>query len=577
MPVTPGVFSNTNGRQFIQKLTADLQSMLISTVFGSGRAMPDISPTAFLVDQCERIYVCGWGGTNNTPNGGNVGGMITTANALQRTTDNNDFYLIQLAPYATAVEYATYFGGTGSSGEHVDGGTSRFDRRGFVYQAVCGGCGGSSSFPIPPGAGSFSATNRAFNCNNAAFKIDFGINAAVAGPNQNVCANGAAVQLTGSPAGGTWTGTGVTGSVSTGYSFTPSAALIGTHTLTYSVASTGTCVTTSVLNMTVRPVTPVTFNLPAATCPNSSPIQLTATPAGGTFSGPGVSGNLFTPSAAGVGSHNITYTLPAEQCGSATQRIIVNALPQVVAGPDTALCAFQRTPYQLRGFSPVGGTWSGTGCTPGGFFTPPTNASGPIMLTYSYTDGNSCTQTAQRRIMLVPDNSTNRPLELPQCQVKPRPTEGIPLYTGLAPFTHTFNHDLLFASTYSWDFGDGNTSTEQFPTHTFDKPGTYLVKFTARYNSTCQANTQFAPVYVGNPYIPNIITPNGDSLNDVFEQRLSCLPVRIQVFSRWGNLVYETQDYRNNWGGGTLPNGIYYYHLLDVEGRKAKGWLEIQR
>ena len=43
--------------------------------------------------------------------------------------------------------YGTYFGGlSANSEEHVDGGTSRFDRNGIVYQSVCGGCGGYSDF-----------------------------------------------------------------------------------------------------------------------------------------------------------------------------------------------------------------------------------------------------------------------------------------------------------------------------------------------------------------------------------------------------------------------------------------------
>ncbi|GAB3830811.1 DUF7948 domain-containing protein [Hymenobacter jeollabukensis] len=585
-PIVGNVYSSANGRQFVNKLAPDLGSAVLSTAFGTGRSNPDISPTAFLVDQCERIYICGWGGDINGGSYGNedTRGLITTSNAIQRTTDGNDFYLMQLAPYATTLEYATYFGGSGE--EHVDGGTSRFDRRGFVYQAVCGGCGGSSSFPIPPGAGSYSTRNGASNCNNAAFKIDFGMNVAVAGPNQSVCVDAGSMRLGGSPAGGTWAGTGVTGSVAAGYTFAPGTAAVGTHQLTYTVASTGTCVTTSTLNMTVLPITPVTFALPPQICLYEAPIRLTATVVGGTWSGPGVTGDQFNPQAAGPGTHTITYNLPALQCGSASQRILVNNVPVVVAGRDTALCSFQRSGYRLQG-SPAGGTWSGPGCTPDGQYTPVPGSSGPVMLTYTYRATTGCLNASQLRVMLVPEDRTNQVLELPTCPLKPRPGEDMPFYTGMAPFTHTFNHDLLFANRYEWNFGDAERSdivqsTEQFPTHVYAKPGKYQVKFTAYYNSSCSSTTRFAPVYVGDPFIPNIITPNGDGQNDTFEQRLSCLPVTIKVFSRWGNQVYETQNYQNDWagglkGGGNLPDGIYYYHLVDTEGRTAKGWLEIRR
>ncbi|GAA4382579.1 hypothetical protein GCM10023186_23050 [Hymenobacter koreensis] len=580
MPITPGAFGNPNAKQFIQKLNPSLSTLELSTVIGTGRPGADFSPTAFLVDQCERVYVCGWGG------GPNVGmpysnestfGLATTPNAFQRTTDGGDFYLVQFAPYLTSIQYATFFGSSnsGDAGDHVDGGTSRFDRRGYVYQAVCGGCRGSSNFPVP--ANTYTNRNGSSNCNNASFKIDFGIDAALAGPNQRVCADAAPIRLGGLPSGGTWAGPGVTGSVAAGFTFTPTPALVGAQRLTYSVASTGTCVTTSPLTMTVLPITPVVFTPLPLACTNDGPVTLSATPAGGTFSGPGVQGNTFSPSTAGLGTHTITYRLPADQCGVATQQVVVRAAPSVEAGRDTALCSFQRTPYQLTGFSPANGRWSGPGCTPSGLFTPPPNGSGRITLRYTYTAPSGCSALDSVHVVLVPDNRTNQPLTLPECLVRPRPQDGIPNYTGLAPFTHTFQHDLLFASRYEWDFGDGGNSTEQFPTHVFTKKGTYLVRLTAYYNSTCQANSVFLPVYVGDPFIPNIITPNGDNVNDVFEQRLSCLPVELKVFSKWGNQVFESKDYRSNWGGSGLPAGVYYYTLRDTEGRKAKGWVEIMR
>jgi hypothetical protein len=60
MPVTPGVYSNAGGSQFITKMNNSLSSIIYSTVFGNGSKAPTISPTAFLVDNCENIYVSGW-------------------------------------------------------------------------------------------------------------------------------------------------------------------------------------------------------------------------------------------------------------------------------------------------------------------------------------------------------------------------------------------------------------------------------------------------------------------------------------------------------------------------------------
>jgi gliding motility-associated-like protein len=157
--------------QFIAKLDASLSTLLISSRFGQGDGSPDISPTAFLVDYCDKIYVSGWG---SAIQGGTLGttGLAVTPNGFQTNTDGNDFYLAVFDIDLSALFYATFFGGA-SAGEHVDGGTSRFDRRGRVYQSVCAGCGGFSDFPIEPNPGAWSATNNSGFCNNAVFKFDF--------------------------------------------------------------------------------------------------------------------------------------------------------------------------------------------------------------------------------------------------------------------------------------------------------------------------------------------------------------------------------------------------------------------
>lgn len=185
MPVTPGVYRNANGGQFLQKFSADLSTLSFSTVFGSGSTtglvMPNISPTAFLVNDCNNIYMAGWGGfVNSNSNTGfwpsSTHGMPVTSDAYQKTTTGSDFYFMVLNGDASTLVYATYLGGN-SSKTHVDGGTSRFDKYGIVYHAVCSGCvfgneagGSTSDFPTTPNA--HSRLNRSANCNNAAFKFD---------------------------------------------------------------------------------------------------------------------------------------------------------------------------------------------------------------------------------------------------------------------------------------------------------------------------------------------------------------------------------------------------------------------
>ena len=417
-PTTPGLYTTPNGRQFIHKLDADLSTTQLATVFGSGRTTIDIDPTAFLVDRCDRVYVCGWGGFLNQGYGsepylnlnGTTAGLPVTPGAVQPTTDANDFYLAQFSAGLSSLAYATYYGANGGSGDHVDGGTARFDPRGVVYQAVCS-CGAGSGFPVPPGAHTYSTINPSANCNNAAFVFNFEPSIANAGNDQTVCATAGPQALAGSPDGGLWSGPGVTGSAATGFVFTPSVALLGVQTLTYTVLSTGLCTTTGTRRITVTAPPTVTFALlaqtsyclPSAGSPALSTVRLTGTPAGGTFSGPGVSGNVasgfvFAPGTVSLGTFQLVYSLTVGGCtAQAAQTVTISNAAN--AGADQAVCA-TAGPQTLVG-SPSGGQWSGPGVTgspaTGFVFTPAVALAG--MNTLTYTVGSNCSGT--RRIAVT--------------------------------------------------------------------------------------------------------------------------------------------------------------------------------
>jgi gliding motility-associated-like protein len=171
--------ANPNGSSFIVRFTPDLSATEFVTRVGAN--IPngvDISPTAFLVSDCGEIYLCGWGGDTNAFNSAyattsTTSGMPVTPGQpdVDASTDGSDFWLGILAPDATALTYGTFLGGPFSN-EHVDGGTSRFDKDGTVYQAVCAGCGGYDDFPVTDGAS--SEVNLSTNCNLGVFKFTLG-------------------------------------------------------------------------------------------------------------------------------------------------------------------------------------------------------------------------------------------------------------------------------------------------------------------------------------------------------------------------------------------------------------------
>ena len=123
IPVTANVYTETDGTLFISKLNPNLSQLLVSTrVVPSGFGGYGGVPIAFLVDRCNNVYI--------STHGAN-GGLSLTDDAVYQT---GGFYLAAYGENVETLEFATYY----TSG-HVDGGTSRFDKSGIIYQGVCSG------------------------------------------------------------------------------------------------------------------------------------------------------------------------------------------------------------------------------------------------------------------------------------------------------------------------------------------------------------------------------------------------------------------------------------------------------
>ena len=191
--ISSGLYGNANSGQFIQKFTPDISSLLWKTMIGASTGHVEISPTAFLVSDCHDIYIAGWGGSlNQNPNlsqalNSTTNGFPVTADAYQLNTTGSNFYIGVLSENAGYLKYGTFMGGNTTSPDHVDGGTSRFDKEGRIYHAVCAACGGGpNGFPTTPGV--FSPTNNSIRCNLAAFKFELStIEALVTDPAPVVC------------------------------------------------------------------------------------------------------------------------------------------------------------------------------------------------------------------------------------------------------------------------------------------------------------------------------------------------------------------------------------------------------
>lgn len=192
--ITAGLYGNPNSGQFVRKYTNDLLTIEWTTMIGASTGHVEISPTAFLVSDCYDIYLSGWGGQLNANAGvsqavnSTSNGFPVTTDAYQPTTNGSNFYIAVLAPDASYLKYGTYMGGTTSPYNHVDGGTSRFDKAGRIYHAVCGSCGSTVTTGFTTTPGVWSETSNGPNCNMACFKFELAeIEALAADPDPYVC------------------------------------------------------------------------------------------------------------------------------------------------------------------------------------------------------------------------------------------------------------------------------------------------------------------------------------------------------------------------------------------------------
>ncbi|MFH0893645.1 MAG: gliding motility-associated C-terminal domain-containing protein [Bacteroidota bacterium] len=336
------VFYQSGGGLFISKLTNPLDSLIWSTVFDKNDGRPDLSPSAFLVDYCNKIYFSGWGGAVNGFGGTN--GLLTTPLPFQASTDNSDYYLMVINDDASALVYATFYGG-GVSAEHVDGGTSRFDKAGRIYQSVCAGCGGNSDFPTTPGA--WSNTNNSSNCNNGVFKFDFNLPIVVADFDVPpvICAPDT-MHFNNTSIGGiqySWDFGDGTGSTQTSpdHLYT----LPGMYNVTLIATDTGACNTADTL---VQPVM-VLSNSPDTLLPQSichgGDVQIGFLPAAdtsihytwspvSTLSSGGISNPVASPTVSTTYSVTVTNYI----CTAVYTQIVSVSNISVNAGPDTSSC-----------------------------------------------------------------------------------------------------------------------------------------------------------------------------------------------------------------------------------------------
>jgi gliding motility-associated-like protein len=157
---------------------------------------------------------------------------------------------------------------------------------------------------------------------------------------------------------------------------------------------------------------------------------------------------------------------------------------------------------------------------------------------------------------------------------------------GEAPLDVTMTDKSVRAVKYKWEFGDDSVSLlKDPPVHTYYIPGEYSVKLTVESDLHCIDSVRFDKIRVeqSSLHIPNVFTPNGDGINDIFIiEKTSLKYISIKIFTRSGVKVYDFYGEGKmvkDWEGwdGSVNNsnakaspGVYFYII------RARGWDDVR-
>ncbi len=364
-------------------------------------------------------------------------------------------------------------------------------------------------------------------------------------PLNPICVNGNAPSLPSSSI------EGITG---TWFPTTISTATVGNFNYTFSPSAAYSCATIISINVTITSqLTPI--------FPPLGPYCINSTPTLPTQSTQGITGT-WNPSSINTSIANVgTYVFtPSNGFCSTTYSTTITVDSSVVfGGSDLSICVGDSVTLSATGTGPF--TWNNN-VTDGVSFTPTQSS----IYTVSATQGG-CTVTDNVNIVV---NS------YPIADFTFSPT------SGLAPLLVTFSNQSQGSANYVWNFGNDSTlniGTTVDVTTTYVSGGVYNVVLVANNNGCIDSISYPITVYENGPIeIPNVFSPNDDTVNDVYSLNLTfAKKVNAQILNRWGNVVYTITQVNQTWDGKSdgvdCVEGVYFlnYEITDITDKIIKG------
>ncbi|MGV3609904.1 MAG: PKD domain-containing protein [Fluviicola sp.] len=431
-------------------------------------------------------------------------------------------------------------------------------------------------------SGSYTVTVSALGCSSTSAVTMITVNplpTVTAANNGPLCVSDPLNLTAGGTTGGTYSWTGPNSFSST--SQNPTIASItsadfGVYTVTVTINGCSSSASTTV---TINSGTSTAITATGPFCANDAAITLTAASPGGNWSGTGIvntTTGLFDPSVSGAGSFVITHDIPGSCSGASTTTIVVNPVPATNFDADTLSgCAPLAVNFTNQTPSAVSTQWNfGNGqVSNASNGSANYTSSGCFTVTLTVTDLNGCATTATK---------TNFICINPEADASFTPT----------PYSATITHPEIHfintssnATSYSWDFGDGENSVAFSPSHTYDEVASnYTVQLTATNASGC---SDIATVIVRILdelvyYVPNSFTPNGDEHNNTFQPIFTSgfdpYSFRLLIFDRWGETIFESKDAKVGWdgtyNGALVQEGIYTWTVSFKDPNTDKKYTE---
>ena len=389
-------------------------------------------------------------------------------------------------------------------------------------------------------------------------------------PADTLCINSQSVVLLTKEPGGIWSGD-VSNEV-----INPSVLGAGNHVVNYTITDSNGCTDSDQITITIMPLPVVNITPVGTVYLNSPSVALIATPPGGTFSGDGIAGAEFSPNAAGAGMHTIQYLSAPDRFGCTGSdtihiKVIIPPMPVSVFEPDTAGCSPVKVQFTNHSSNADAYLWD---------FGDKTFSTEKDPSHIYYTPGNYI-------VTLTATNIAGQSVHSHVITVFQNPTSIFTVYptevTNSAQIV-IFSNFSYYDDTQLWDFGDGTTSTEENPWHKYESQGIYKVKLTVKTIEGCVDSSTFStPVHVTflagkiefpNAFVWNRSGPNGGYWQDgeiddaIFRPHFeNILEYKLQIFNRWGVLIYESLDLHKGWDGyfnnGNLAlEGVYVWKVV---------------